>query len=516
MSEKNALDKLERMRAEASQGGGEKRIEKQHQAGKLTARERLELLFDRGSFREIDSFVTHRCTDFDMEKKKFLGDAVVTGYGMVNSRAVFAFAQDFTVFGGSLSQVVAEKICKAMDLALKNGAPFVGLNDSGGARVQEGVVSLAGYGDIFYRNTICSGVIPQISVIMGPCAGGAVYSPALTDYVFMVDKTSHMFITGPGVIETVTGEKVSMENLGGSGPHTSISGVAHFAYPDEKTCLENVRRLLAYFPANNMEDSPTYQVDDPLDREDPALDTAVPASPNQPYNLLDIIQRVFDVNSFMEVHANYAQNLTVGYATLGGKVVGIVGNNAMYKAGCLDTDASMKGARFVRFCDAFNIPIITFCDVPGFLPGVQQEHGGIIKHGAKMIYAYSEATVPKITIVLRKAYGGAYLVMGSKHLAADINYAFPGAEIAVMGPDGAVNVVFRKEIKQAEDPKARRAELVKEYREKFSNPYIAAGYGYVDEVIIPRRTRQKLIEALALLRNKRDTLPPKKHGNIPL
>jgi len=516
MEEKTALQNLEAKNAEAKAGGGQARIDKQHEAGKMTARERLELLFDPGTFREIDRFVTHRCTDFDMDKKQFLGDAVVTGYGTVDGRTVFAFAQDFTVYGGSLSKVVAEKICKAMDQALKNGAPFVGLNDSGGARVQEGVDSLAGYGDIFLRNTLCSGVIPQISVIMGPCAGGAVYSPAITDYIFMVDNTSHMFITGPGVIETVTGEKVSMENLGGSRPHANVSGVSHFAMPDERTCLQNVRRLLAYFPSNNMEDSPSYDVEDPTDREDPELETLVPANPNQPYDVHEVIARVVDQGSFMETHGGYAQNLTVGYATLGGKAVGIVANNAMHKAGCLDIDASLKGARHVRFCDAFNIPIITFCDVPGFLPGVHQEHGGIIKHGAKMIYAYAEATVPKITVVLRKAYGGAYIVMGSKHLRSDINYSYPGGEIAVMGPEGAVNVVFRKQIKGADDPKAKRQELIDEYREKFSNPYVAAGRGYIDEVINPRQTRQKLIEALALLRNKRDSSPPKKHGSIPL
>jgi len=513
--DKNPIDKLAQMNAQAELGGGQEAIDKQHQAGKLTARERLALLFDPGAFREIDRFVVHRCDDFGMAGKKYYGDAVVTGFGTVNGRTVFAFAQDFTVFGGSLSKVVSEKICKVMDLALQNGAPMVGLNDSGGARVQEGVDSLAGYGDIFFRNTRSSGVIPQISVIMGPCAGGAVYSPAITDYVFMVDKTSHMFITGPAVIETVTGEKVSMDELGGGHAHAGISGVAHFAMADEPTCLATVRQLLSYFPGNNMEDSPSYPVDDPPDREDPELETLVPENPNQPYNVIDLISRVVDAGSFLETHANYAMNLVVGYATLDGKAVGIVANNAMHKAGCLDIDASMKGARHVRFCDAFNIPIITLCDVPGFLPGVHQEHGGIIKHGAKMIYAYAEATVPKITVVLRKAYGGAYIVMGSKHLAGDINYAYPAGEIAVMGPDGAVNVVFRKEIAAAADAKAKRQELIGEYRDKFANPYVAAGRGYIDEVIAPRQTRRKLIEALRLLRNKRDQLPPKKHGNIP-
>jgi len=516
METRKAIVKLERMNTQAKLGGGQKRIEAQHEAGKMTARERLERLFDPGSFREIDRFVTHRCTDFEMEKSVIPGDAVVIGYGTVDQRTVFAYAQDFTVFGGSLSKVVAEKICKVMDLAMKNGAPCVGLNDSGGARVQEGVDSLAGYGDIFLRNTLASGVVPQISVIMGPCAGGAVYSPAITDYIYMVDKTSHMFITGPGVIESVTGEKVSMADLGGAGAHAVTSGVAHFAMPDEATCLQAVRRLLSYFPANNMDDSPAYQVEDPAGREAPELDTLIPENPNQPYDVHEVIERVFDRGSFMETHAHYAQNLVVGYATLGGKAVGIVANNAMVKAGCLDIDASLKGSRHVRFCDAFNIPIVTLCDVPGFLPGVDQEHGGIIKHGAKMIYAYAEATVPKITVVLRKSYGGAYLVMGSKHLRSDINYAYPDGEIAVMGAAGAVNVVFRKQIQAAADPNAEREKLVEEYREKFSNPYAAAGRGYIDEVIFPRETRRKLIEALAMLRNKRDTLPPKKHGNIPL
>jgi len=516
MGEKKASINLKSKDAQALLGGGQERIDKQHDSGKLTARERLDQLFDPGTFREIDRFVTHRCTDFDMDKIKFLGDAVVTGYGTIDGRTVFAFAQDFTVFGGSLSKVVAEKVCKIMDLALKNGAPLVGLNDSGGARVQEGVDSLAGYGEIFLRNTICSGAIPQISVIMGPCAGGAVYSPAITDYVFMVDKTSHMFITGPGVIETVTGEKVTMEQLGGAASHSGISGVAHFAMPDEPTCLATVRRLLSYFPASNAEDPPVYENDDPPDRETPEIESLIPENPNQPYDVHEVINLAMDAGSFLETHANYAQNITVGYATLSGRAVGVVANNPAHKAGALDIDASLKGARHVRFCDAFNIPIITFCDVPGFLPGTHQEHGGIIKHGAKLIYAYSEATVPKICIVLRKAYGGAYLVMGSKHLRGDINYAYPGGEIAVMGPEGAVNVVFRKQIDAAPDSKARRKELIDEYREKFSNPFIAAGRGYIDEVIYPAQTRQKLIEALRLLRHKQDTLPPKKHGNIPL
>jgi propionyl-CoA carboxylase beta chain len=403
-----------------------------------------------------------------------------------------------------------------MDLALKNGAPLIGLNDSGGARVQEGVVSLAGYGEIFKRNTLASGVIPQISVIMGPCAGGAVYSPAITDFVFMVERTSHMFITGPAVIETVTGEKISMEDLGGAHAHMTTSGVAHFAYPDDESCLQGVRRLLSYFPSNNVDDPPTYETGDPIDREDPTLDALVPANPNQPYDVRELIHRVFDGDSFMEAHSAYAENLIVGYALLGGRPVGVVANNAGVKAGCLDVDASMKGARFVRCCDCFNIPIVTFCDVPGFLPGVDQEKGGIIKHGAKMIFAYAEATVPKISIVLRKAYGGAYVVMSSKHLRGDVNYAYPGGEVAVMGPDGAVNIVFKRQMDKATDKQAERERLVAEYREKFANPFVAASLGYLDEVIRPRETRRKLYEALMALRNKQDSLPAKKHGNIPL
>jgi propionyl-CoA carboxylase beta chain len=516
MSDKTPLAKLDEMLAAAALGGGADRSAKRHAAGKLTARERLARLFDEGSFREIDSFVVHRCPDFGMAEQKVLGDSVVTGYGTIHGRTAFAYAQDATVFGGSLSWVASEKICKAMDLALKNGAPFVGLNDSGGARVQEGVVSLGGYGEIFKRNTLMSGVVPQISAIMGPCAGGAVYSPAITDFVFMVEGTSHMFITGPAVIETVTGEKITMEALGGAAAHAGRSGVAHFAHPDEESCLAAVRRLLSYFPSNNAEDAPCYDNGDPLDREDAELDGFVPANPNQPYDARELIRRVVDADSFMEVHEAYAANLVVGYATLGGRAVGVVANNPAVKAGCLDVDASMKGARFVRCCDCFNIPIITFCDVPGFLPGVDQEYGGIIKHGAKMIYAYAEATVPKITVVVRKAYGGAYIVMGSKQLRADINYAYPGGELAVMGPDGAVNIVFRKQMEKAADQAAERQRLTDEYREKFANPYIAAGFGYLDEVIRPRATRRKLYEALLLLRNKTDNLPPKKHGNIPL
>jgi acetyl-CoA carboxylase carboxyltransferase component len=516
MGEKTALDKLREMNEQAELGGGQGRIDKHHDQGKMIARERMAALFDPGTFRELDRFVTHRCHDFDMEETQILGDSVVIGYGTVEGRTAFAYGQDFTSFGGSLSEVAAAKICKAMDLAMQNGAPLIGLNDSGGARVQEGVVSLGGYGDIFLRNTLASGVVPQISVIMGPCAGGAVYSPGITDFVFMVDKTSHMFITGPNVIKTVTGEDVTFDELGGAGAHTTISGVVHFAYPDETATLQAVRRLLGYLPSNNTEEPPALETADPPDRESPELDTLIPENPNQPYDVREVIARVFDLDSFMEVHANFAPNIVVGYARLGGHTVGIVANQAAAKAGTLDIDASVKGARFVRCCDAFNVPIITLCDVPGFLPGTDQEYGGIIRHGAKLIYAYAEATVPKITVVLRKAYGGAYVVMGSKHLRTDVNYAYPTAEIAVMGPSGAVNIVFKKQIKASDDPKAEREKLVGEYRDKFASPYIAAGRGYIDEVIVPRQTRRKLYEALMMLRNKQDDLPPKKHGNIPL
>ncbi|MGD1993673.1 MAG: carboxyl transferase domain-containing protein, partial [Anaerolineae bacterium] len=475
-----------------------------------------ELLLDPGSFREIDTFVTHRATGFGIEEKKFLGDSVVTGWGTVNGRQVYVFSQDFTVFGGSLSEVHAEKVCKIMDLAIKNGAPVIGLNDSGGARIQEGVVSLAGYAYIFLRNVLASGVVPQISAILGPCAGGAVYSPAMTDFIFMTKETSHMFITGPQVIKAVTREEVSFEELGGAMTHASKSGVAHFAAENEEHCLGMIQQLLSYIPQNNLEDPPFVATADPEDRADEALKTTVPDNPNKPYDMKDVIRHVVDDGQFLEVHQHWAQNIVVGFARLGGFSVGIVAQQPLVLAGVLDIDASRKGARFVRFCDAFNIPIITFVDVPGFLPGVDQEHSGIILNGAKLLYAYCEATVPKVTIITRKAYGGAYDVMSSKHIRGDISYAWPVAEIAVMGPEGAVNIIFRKQIAAAKDPEAERERLVEEYREQFANPYVAAARGYVDDVIEPQETRPRLIEALRMLQNKRDTNPPKKHGNIPL
>ena len=516
MSHERLLKELEERNEKACAGGGPKRIEKQHAAGKLTARERLDLIFDEGSFNEIDRFVTHRCNDFGMEKTKNLGDGVVTGYGRIGGRHVFAYAQDFTVTGGSLGRAHAGRICKVMELGLKNGAPVIGLCDSGGARIQEGVESLAGYGDIFLRNTLASGVVPQISVIMGPSAGGAVYSPALTDFVFMVDKTSYMFITGPEVTESVTREKVTKEQLGGAAVHNTKSGVAHFAARDDKECIAMIRDLMTYLPSNNMEDPPFVPTDDPSDREDPLLDALVPTNPNIPYDIKEIIHSVVDGHRFFEVHRDFAPNIVVGFARLGGRTVGIVANQPAVLAGCLDINASVKGARFVRFCDAFNVPIITIVDVPGFLPGTQQEYGGIIKHGAKMIYAYCEATVPKITVTTRKSYGGAHIVMSSKHIRGDLNYAYPTAEIAVMGPDGAVNIVFRRQLQEAEDADQARRELAAEYRDKFANPYQAAELGYLDEVIRPAETRNRLITALELLKNKKDTNPPKKHGNIPL
>ncbi len=500
----------------AELGGGEDRLRRQRDSGKLTARERIDLLFDAGSFDEFDKLVTHRCRDFGMEKDLVPGDGVVAGQGLVDGRSVFAFAQDFTVFGGSLSETNAAKICKVMDLAMKMGAPVVGLNDSGGARIQEGVLSLAGYADIFLRNTLASGVIPQISAIMGPCAGGAVYSPAITDFNIMVEGTSYMFVTGPDVIKTVTHEDVTKEELGGAMTHNSVSGVAHFAVPSDRECILLIRELLGYLPSNNLDDAPRVSTSDPVDREDDALDAVVPALPNQPYDMHDLIQLVVDDGGFLEVHQHFAQNIITGFARLGGRSVGIVANQPKVLAGCLDIDASVKGARFVRFCDAFNIPIITFEDVPGFLPGVRQEHAGIIREGAKLLYAYAEATVPKITVITRKAYGGAYCVMASKHIRTDFNFAYPTAEIAVMGPEGAVNVLYRRELQTAEDPVARRAELVSEFREKLANPFVAASRGFIDEVIHPRKTRTKLIAALAMCENKRDKNPPKKHGNIPL
>jgi len=507
---------LRRRRAEAQLGGGQKRIDQQHAKGKLTARERVDLLLDEGSFQELGGFVTPRTTGFGADKQIYYGDGVVTGYGTINGRLVYVFSQDFTVFGGSLGEAHAEKICRLMDLALKNGAPLIGLNDSGGARIQEGVVSLGGYADIFLRNVMASGVIPQISAVMGPCAGGAVYSPAMTDFILMVQDTSYMFVTGPDVVKTVTHENVTFEELGGALVHNEKSGVAHFAAANEEQCLALIRKLLAYLPQNNLEEPPLLKTtDDPL-RADEALDTLVPDSPTKPYDMKEIIQRVVDDGEFLEVHEHYAQNIIVGFARLNGRAVGIIAQQPMVLAGCLDINASVKGARFVRFCDCFNIPLITFEDVPGFLPGVGQEHGGIIRHGAKLLYAYCEATVPKLTVITRKAYGGAYDVMSSKHIRGDVNLAWPSAEIAVMGPEGAVNILYREELAQTADPEALRQKLVAEYRDHFANPYIAAGRGYVDDVIEPHQTRAKLIAGLEMLQNKRDQNPPKKHGNIPL
>ena len=516
MNSREQLKELRRRQEKADQGGGKRRIERQHQAGKLTARERIRLLVDGGSFQELDQFVVHRCHDFDMQRRKIPGDGVITGHGKIDGRIVYVFAQDFTVFGGSLSETYAAKICKIMDLALKTGAPVIGLNDSGGARIQEGVVSLAGYADIFLRNTLASGVVPQISAIMGPCAGGAVYSPAITDFVFMVHSTSYMFITGPEVIKTVTQEVVSMSELGGATTHNSVSGVAHFAAANDEECLAAIRELLSFVPSNNLEDAPFRETLDPPDRLAPSLNELVPSDPNKPYDIKDCIHAVVDEEYFFEVQADFAPNLVVGFARLGGSSVGIVANQPAVLAGTLDIQSSTKGARFVRFCDAFNIPLIVFEDVPGFLPGVDQEHGGIIRHGAKLLYAFAEATVPKITVITRKAYGGAYCVMASKHIRADLNFAFPTAEIAVMGPEGAVEILHRKQIETSSQPKAFKQEKISEFREKFANPYVAAERGYIDEVIEPQLTRIKLIRGLEMTANKRDQNPPKKHGNIPL
>ncbi|HSJ58722.1 MAG TPA: acyl-CoA carboxylase subunit beta [Anaerolineae bacterium] len=510
------IEKLDALREQAAAGGGQERIDREHAKGKLTARERVVRLLDPGSFRELDQFVTHRTVGVGMEDQKYLGDSVVTGWGRIDGRLVYIFSQDFTVFGGSLGEVHAEKIVKIMDLAIKNGAPVIGLNDSGGARIQEGVVSLAAYAYVFLRNVLASGVVPQISAIMGPCAGGAVYSPAMTDFILMVKNTSFMHITGPDVIKAVTREEVTSEQLGGAMVHNARSGVAHFAAEDEEDAFYQLRKLLSYLPQNNMEDPPFVPTDDPPDRADEALDTLVPEHPNKPYDIKDVIRRVVDDGDFFEVQQHWAQNIIIGFARLGGFSVGIVAQQPMVLAGVLDIDSSTKAARFVRFCDCFNIPIVTFEDVPGFLPGIAQEHGGIIRNGAKLLYAYCEATVPKITIITRKAYGGAYDVMSSKHIRGDINYAWPTAEIAVMGPDGAVNIIFRKQIAAADDPEAERERLVQEYRDTFANPYVAAGRGYIDDVIVPRETRARLIEALQMLQNKRDSNPPKKHGNIPL
>ena len=513
---KKKPDRLQQLREQSQQGGGPKRIQQQHDKGKLTARERVNHLLDEGTFEEIDPFATHRSTDFGMADKKVPGDAVVTGYGKVDGRQIFVFAQDFTVHGGSVSEVVGQKVCKVIDLAMKTGCPVVGLNDSGGARIQEGVLSLGAYGDIFLRNTLASGVVPQISVIMGPSAGGAVYSPAITDFVFMVRGTGQMYITGPDVIRAVTGEDVTHEDLGGALAHGTRSGVAHFAYDSEEECLSQVRRLLGFLPPNNMEDPPfAHSLDDP-DRTDESLSSIVPQEPSKAYDIRDIVVRVVDDQDFMEVHPDFAPNMVVGFAHLNGRTVGIVGNQPAYLAGVLDINASVKAARFVRFCDCFNVPIITLVDVPGFMPGTDQEYGGIIRHGAKLLYAYAEATVPKVSVMTRKAYGGAYIVMSSKHLRGDINLAWPSAEIAVMGPEGAVNVVFREELAGAKNVEKKRNDLVQEFRDKFANPFVAASLGYLDDVIDPQETRPRLIKALDMLQTKRDTLPPKKHGNIPL
>ena len=516
MSNQTKAQQLREQKVKSRLGGGPERIDAQHKKGRLTARERIDLLLDKGSFREMDAFVQHRTHDFDLDKQKYMSDSVVTGWGTIEGRLAYVFSQDFTVFGGSLGEVHAEKICKIMDMAMKNGAPVIGLNDSGGARIQEGVVALGGYADIFLRNTMASGVIPQISAIMGPCAGGAVYSPALTDFIFMVRNSSYMFVTGPDVVKTVTHEEVSFEDLGGASVHSEKSGVCHMAADSEGDALYLIRKLLGYLPQNNMEDPPfILGGDDPL-RMDEALDTMIPDDPGKPYDIKDVIRLVVDNGQFFEIHENYAQNVVVGFARLGGHSVGIVANQPAVLAGVLDIDASEKAARFVRFCDSFNIPIITFVDVPGFLPGTVQEHHGIIRSGAKLLYAYCEATVPKLTVITRKAYGGAYDVMSSKHIRGDLNLAWPSAEIAVMGPDGAVSIIFRKELEKAKDRVSKKAELVAEYREKFASPYVAAERGYIDDVIEPRETRPRLINALEMLSNKRDANPAKKHGNIPL
>ena len=503
-------------KAAAFLGGGEEKIARQHARGRMTARERLQLLLDKGTFREVDVFVTHNATEFGLAEQKTPGDGVVTGYGTINGRLVFVYSQDFTVFGGSVSRAHAEKICKIMDMAMKNGAPMIGLNDSGGARIQEGVHSLAGYAEIFYRNVIASGVVPQISVIVGPCAGGAVYSPAITDFVIMVKETSHMFVTGPDVIKTVTHEDVTFEELGGASVHASKSGVAHFAAENEEDAIFLVQHLIEYLPSNNMQDPPVQPAnDDPL-REALELDAIIPDNPNKPYDMKEVIRHVVDDSQFLEVHEHWAPNIIVGFARLGGRSVGIVAQQPTVLAGVLDVEASQKSARFVRFCDAFNVPLIVLEDVPGFMPGITQEHSGIIRQGAKLLYAFCEATVPKLTVIVRKAYGGAYCVMNPRHIGADLVLAWPSAEIAVMGPEGAVNVIFRREITEAEDPVARKNELVQDYRDRFANPYVAAAAGFIDNVIEPRETRQHLINALEMLQNKRDSLPPKKHGNIPL
>ncbi len=516
MDRKQQFEKLNALRREAQLGGGEKRIEAQHAKGKLTARERIDYLLDEHSFVEMDMFVRHRSRDFDLDKQRYLGDGVVTGYGKIDGRLVFVFSQDFTVFGGSLSETFAEKIVKIMDKAMKVGAPVIGLNDSGGARIQEGVVSLGGYADIFLRNTLASGVIPQISAVMGPCAGGAVYSPAITDFTFMVKNSSYMFVTGPNVVKTVTHEDVSAEELGGAETHAEKSGVSHLSCENDVECLQRIRELMGFLPSNNLEDPPKIESGDDPNRSEKSLDTIVPENPNHPYDMKEVIKKVVDSSDFFEIHPDYARNIIVGFARFNGMPVGIIANQPAHLAGVLDIDASVKAARFVRFCDAFNIPLVTFEDVPGFLPGTHQEWGGIIKNGAKLLYAYAEATVPKITVITRKAYGGAYDVMSSKHIRGDINLAWPSAEIAVMGPKGAAEIIFKREIAASDDPQEVLAQKEKEYREKFANPYLAAERGYIDDVIEPRFTRRRIIDALQMLENKSDSNPPKKHGNIPL
>jgi propionyl-CoA carboxylase beta chain len=512
------IDELHRRHAQAEEGGGPERREREHKQGKLTSRERIDILLDESTFEEVDKFVTHHCTDFGMEEQRPLGDGFVTGFGRIDGRLVYVFAQDFTVFGGSLSEANAQKICKIMDHAMRNGAPVIGLNDSGGARIQEGVKSLAGYADIFLRNTIASGVVPQISAIMGPCAGGAVYSPAITDFIFMTRDTSYMFVTGPDVIKTVTHEEVTKQELGGAMTHNATSGVAHFVSRDDADCLAMIRELISFIPSNNLEDPPRKPNTDPWDRADASLNSIVPVEPMVPYDIKDVIHAVVDENYFFEVHEHYAKNIVVGFARFDGRPVGIVANQPAVLAGCLDINASVKGARFVRFCDAFNIPLITFEDVPGFLPGTQQEFGGIIKHGAKLLFAFAEATVPKITVITRKAYGGAYCVMASKHIRTDANFAWPTAEIAVMGPEGAVNIVYKRDLEKAPEAArdALRKEKIAEFKERFANPYVSAERGYIDAVIEPSQTRARIITTLRALENKRDSNPKKKHGNIPL
>jgi len=516
MSVQNKIHEMQDRKLAIRKGGGPEKIAKQHESGKLTARERIEKLADPGSFVEIDAFVEHRSVDFGMDKISAPGDGVVAGYATIDGRPVYLYAQDFTVIGGSLGEMHAKKISKILDMAMKMGCPVIGINDSGGARIQEGVDALKGYGDIFYRNTLASGVIPQISVILGPCAGGAVYSPALTDFVFMVDNISKMFITGPQVVEAVTGESVTAEELGGAKTHNTKSGVAHFISNSEEECFKTIRKLLSFLPQNNMEDTPLYQCTDDLNRLSPELNNIIPDNPNKSYNVKNVIKTVVDNGDFLEVQPLFATNIVVGFGRLNGKTIGVVANQPQVKAGCLDIDASDKAARFVRFCDSFNIPIVTFTDVPGYLPGVDQEYGGIIRHGAKLLYAYSEATVPKINVILRKAYGGAYIAMSSKHLGADIVYAWPTAEIAVMGPDGAANIIFRKEIQNSDNPVQTRQEKIEEYRNRFANPYVAAARGYIDDIIEPETTRPRLISALEILESKRENRPPKKHGNIPV